>query len=295
MKKILGMPITVFVLGLLVVGGVTAALLTNFGVLKLNMTTQQAVLVDGQNQQELTPMDAYLIAGSEFCSMHTLLNQAEVGVDIELSEESNYDGISVEYNKILTEWSLTQDDFSQQSYLFELDVVNNPDGSLTITVTDKDEMVVSHPMGTITVFDENGNALYHVGYNTADGEVYKVYDNGWITEALPAEFVLSRTQGNVEDYFQVTIPANAIDVKDRLAFNIERIGYSSAVNARYPVNWAWQGVFEDASSRYGKTSLVNPFSLYSGESLHFERCYITDVLLQAGNYDLGTVVGVASN
>ena len=292
-KKIFGIPMLALVLGILVVGGATAVLLANFGVLRVNMTTSQAVLVDGMNRDELTAVDVSIVANDNYCSVHELLNQANIEVELELTELNTYTGIDVSYNTLLNEWQFTQDETSNTAMNFNVNVINAENGDLLISVLDNANISTSKIAGTVTVFYENGDAKYLVGYNTErTGEidtVYKEYDSGFgAAQEAPNHFVLTKTN----DEWTLTIPTNKIETTDKLAFNIELIGAGSAQQARYPTNWGWQGNFPDAVNRVVSESLVNPFTLQPGETLNFERCYDTDLLLASGSYTLGTIVDV---
>jgi hypothetical protein len=87
----------------------------------------------------------------------------------------------------------------------------------------------------------------------------------------------------------VTIPASKLSVDSRLAFNVERIGVGSAVNARYPTNWKWQGVFPDAVSRFEKGDvLTSPVTLTPGELLWFNIHHEFAINLVPDTYTITT-------
>jgi len=274
----------------LLVVAASAALLTAFGTITLNADVDQAVLVDGGDNTQINEDDLEIIAGSMECYPHDLENQAEVPVGIELVS-SDIAGIAVSYEKTYSTWTKDEQDFSKQEYEFDMTVVNNPDGSLTITVVDEDGNGASYPGGTVTVFDEFGNALYNLGYNTErTGQIdtiYKEYSGGWgAAQQAPVDFTLSRDG----DSLSITIPDSRIGEDGRLAFNVERIGVGSSVNARYPTNWGWQGSFPDAVERVESEIMGSTFVMTPSEFLEFNICYAFAVNIQPGDYSVVTNV-----
>ncbi len=284
-KKIIYM-----IMAALFVVAASAALLTAFGTITLNASVDQAVLVDGGDNSQINEDDLNVVAGAMECYTHTLENQAEVPVGIELVS-SDIEGIAVSYEKTYSTWTKDETDFSKQDYLFDMTVTNNPDGSLTITIVDADNLAASYPAGTISVFDADGNAMYMIGYNTERtgliDTVYKEYSGSWgSAQEAPVEFTMSRDS----DSFTVVIPDARIAEDDKLAFNVERIGYSSAVNARYPTNWGWQGFFPDAVERVESENMASSFMMTPSQYLEFNICYLFAVNIQGGDYTVVTDV-----
>jgi hypothetical protein len=274
---------------------VSAALLTYFGQAITTVNVEQGIYLDGNSWNVPVENDADITSlGGVVYTSHLLTNEADMDAELCLVttcsadvEPESCDEVETTYWELFHTWTRNQDDFSKQDYMFDMEVVNNEDGSLTWTVNDNDGMSASYPMGTVTVFDEDGNAKYHVGYNTANPSgVYSVYDSGWSNEAMPSGFVLSSTN----DDFSVTIPSDAIESGDRLAFNVERIGVGSAVNARYPTDWSWQGVLPSAVSRVDSVEMYNPITLYSEDELDFAIKSVFPYLTIPGEYVLTTSV-----
>lgn len=97
MKKILGIPITLFVIGLLVIGIATAALLNYYGVIKTTVGVQQSITLDGMQCTGTqgggcTVSDEILETvpgGEEFCFLHKIRNDASVDIEVSFETTSN--------------------------------------------------------------------------------------------------------------------------------------------------------------------------------------------------------------
>lgn len=83
-RKILGIPIALFVVGVLIVGGVSAALLTYFGIITTTANVEQAVTLLGDETHTIPEAAP---GGESFCFLHKLRNDAsvDIGVGIEMS------------------------------------------------------------------------------------------------------------------------------------------------------------------------------------------------------------------
>lgn len=84
--------LSVVVLGLLIVGLVSAKLISNYGKVKANVGSSQSVLVDGKSIKDgaLTIEDntASMTAGEKQCFRHNLTNQAHVVATVRFENET---------------------------------------------------------------------------------------------------------------------------------------------------------------------------------------------------------------
>jgi hypothetical protein len=306
--KIFGKQIPIAAIALLAIAGLASAgLLSYYGKITGTATVEQSVFLDGKNVKngslEITYSYTGVAGDTVVDGPHKLVNNANVPAKINFETtccnstgQCGYGtgaacyGITTTPEMLLANWSKNQTDFSKQDYLFKMYVVNNADGSLTWTVIDMDGNSASYPAGTITVFDKDGNAKFLVGYNTeTTNSIHTIYKewtgSAWVVKDVPSDFNLSRDN----DKIVVTIPASRLSVDSRLAFNVERIGVASAVNARYPTNWAWQGVFPNAVSRFEKGDvLTSPVTLTPGELLWFNIRHEFAINLVPDQYTITT-------
>lgn len=81
-KKILGIPIMALVIGLVVMGGVFAALLTQYVTITGTATVKQAVVFSDDTTSKTYNFDSEIVAGSDYAELFTIKNRAEVSANV---------------------------------------------------------------------------------------------------------------------------------------------------------------------------------------------------------------------
>ena len=79
MKKIWGIPMTLFIVGILLIGGVSATLLVYFGTITTTANVKQAVTLMGDAEHTIPEAAP---GGESFCYLHKLKNDASVDIDV---------------------------------------------------------------------------------------------------------------------------------------------------------------------------------------------------------------------
>ena len=119
-KKILGMPIALFVIGVLVVGGASATLLTYFGVFDTTIDVESPIVVsDGTT--EVSGMAGATVEGEEA----TITNNADFDVDVQITSTEEV-GVTTSYVGNL--------ELAEKNVDFGLDVWTLKEGGATASV-----------------------------------------------------------------------------------------------------------------------------------------------------------------
>jgi len=288
-KKIFGLPIGIFLIGLVVISGASAALLSAFGVISLNASVDQAVLVDGGDYLQINDDNLEIVAGSSECMLHLIENQADIDIDIAL-ETVVEEGIDVTYQIINNVQQLTQDDFSESSFGFDVEIVKE-ENELIVTVTDSDLTDVYYPYATIIMMDENKDFKYNTGFsseallNSWDG-MYKAYNIGWGSAEDVSGYPI--TVDRTLEQVVISIPSSMYDESDLIGLNVEGIGSGPAIQSKYPVDLTWN--VGNGITMVEYSSLLSPFTMNSETSMNFNICYDFAANLASGDYPLETEV-----
>ncbi len=104
MRKILGLPIALFLVGLIVIGGATAALLTYYVNITANTSVGQSVVFSDDSTSKTYSFDGEIYAGDTFSDYFTIKNRANVPATAELqtsciADSTDCDGINWSYTK----------------------------------------------------------------------------------------------------------------------------------------------------------------------------------------------------
>ena len=107
-KKLFGMPIAVFLVGILLIGGATAALMTYFGQVQTEVNIDQGLKLDGNNWDEpvTQTINAFSVQSYFGVTSHVLTNDAGVDAEVKLVTEceeieTTHDGCDIIEHKIL--------------------------------------------------------------------------------------------------------------------------------------------------------------------------------------------------
>jgi hypothetical protein len=279
----------------LLIGVVSAAVIQHFGQVKMTATVKQAVLLDGNDINNMPILQTATVSGGEsFCRYHWLQSQTSVPVNL-LFETWGPDlnGITVTYTTTITERGTYEDYYSDCQRLVGLNVwltLNDLLGKdLEYTVR-----VVRNPKfaPNINIFITDGSGSYRVihawgkdwtetGLKTVtfeqllDGMGY----GATIRDSLyPPEYpkIYYSESDLISDYgswyaYFVEVRAQA--------------GLSGGQVLR-PTGFKAAGITIEVPDYDTFTTLT----LQPGEFLPFYICYKFDLLIKAGTYDIYTTV-----
>lgn len=317
------------VMAAMFVVAVSAALLTSFGVINLNASVDQAVLVDGGDNTQINDDDLEIVAGSEVCYGHDLENQAEVPVGIEL-ESTDIEGIAVSY-------------MQEAGYTFtdSQDVNDGTVGQLVTTVEEDGDWMVWTFDFPVEEFIGNGNlnvGLIIATDGEGNGPAFQIHNNdgtdssypwgtwlvspwgpttsdGWMgwhssstnTLVTDLDWVEAVGQRNTpwegivsgDGVMQIRIKKSELGESFHWAASpTVGSGFNSPaydVTMQLPTGFNWGTPLVDMSVPnylYAELleTLVNPLTLASGETKEFLICYAFAVNLQPGDYTVTTNV-----
>ena len=149
----------------LMVGLVSAAVITYFGQVKMTATVSQAVLLDGHSYPYVIEETATVAGGESFCRYHWLKSQTSVPVNVGF-ETTGVSGVTVTYWKIA--WYKA--------------VKTTPGGSGTIVASITVEDLGASVKWTIDMdeacgYFKNGHAAVGLVIGIGDKIVFQVHDN----------------------------------------------------------------------------------------------------------------------
>lgn len=159
-KKLFGIPLTFLLIGVLVVGGVTAALLTLFVDVNVSADVKQSVVFSDGDTSKTYGFDGSLYAGNGFSEVFTLKNRAGVEAPVEIETTGVVTGIDVGYFTLLG---------------YE-DTQNTPTKEVVVTdLGDKVEWVITYD-GDDAAYN-NGHASMSLVIADDSGVVYQIHSN----------------------------------------------------------------------------------------------------------------------
>ena len=283
--------ISIALLSLLVVGLVSAGVLTFYGKAKQDVSTTQAVILEGGDECEsnicIESIDIF--SPGTTISEYTLTNRdpdnnRNVNVTrtscIESGVGENCDGITTSYLESIAA------DYSYEGNHLGVNVAVTNDGDWlqwtytyaeSPTHTPKMTVAIDYPNGfAITTFDDGGHDGWY--YAIDDGETVRLGDYSGITE----DWVITTASGNV-----LTVSIK----KSELGNTFKWHGYANYdglgvwINAGETGTGYSEPIFE-ATIRTIGTALENPVTVPAGDSLNF--FIVNDFVTTDGTYTITT-------
>ena len=289
----------------LMVGLVSAAVITYFGQVQMTATVKQAVLLDGKDYTQMPITESATVAGGEcVCTHHWLESQTSVPVSLKFETDITYDGgITVEYYKPV-ELQLTTSDFQYKNPVFDVSVLVHWAGGKVIWEVGMDEDDISGhwSTGVQVMIADASEPKFTLGWSpgeSTESPVYKPYiSGGWgtATTTLPDGMSVNGTYNQVS--YKIEIPVEYLGgcgATFNWAINIEASfpGYSGSQYAQYPKEWVRWTATSTATFQIGEP-ITSPFTLQPYESLDFIICYKFAVNIYPGTYTITTTVKPAS-
>jgi len=281
----------------LLVGAVSAAVITFFGQVKMTATVSQAVLLDGKDYTEMPINESATVAGGEcVCTYHWLQSQTSVPVDLKFVTSITDDGgITVEYYKA-GELQLGSEDFKYRDP--EVPYVDSvklyfSDGKAVWEVKLNGTLISGHwETGAQVCIATATKPLFCVGWTPGVGANYKEYTTGgWgDSQPLPDGFEVIGVKNSEE--FVIKIPFERI-ADCKWAINIEASwpNHSGSCWAQYPKEWGRWGNAASGTAEFPKgDQITSPFTLQPFERLDFIICYKFEVNIKPGEYIITTTV-----
>jgi len=273
MKKILGIPMALFVVGLFVIGGATAALLAYYGTITANVNVQQSILLDGLAWPESQVTDAIPEAapgGQMFCFDHSLTNQMSETGQVNLATVYSPDGVGI-----------TTTFLGDLPYSFTYDV-----GGVNVVVEDTgDSIKWTYTGGTqmsVAINFPAGFAIHTSdGHCAAPGWYYSI-DGGASCQALPAWATTTGSEGDGVKTVSIK--------KSALGSTFKWHGYSVVTGTGVWIGIGPDngGVWEPKFSATIKGPLTLPVTLASKETKDFSVCYAFAQNIYPGTYIITT-------
>lgn len=265
---------------LLVMGLVSAAILTIYASMTVTANVEQSVVLDGVNSVSDNIAETY-IGGQTFCFDHELENRASVSAPIELTTSYSPDGVGIttsyfknveySYSKVWTangDVLVTVED-TGDGWLEWTYVATTPATSGTLKMT----VEIDNPTGFgITTFDDGSHDGW---YYAPDGK---------------AEVRLGDYAGVTTDWVETTANGNVLTVeilKSKLCNTFKWHGFANYNGAQVWINAGQTGV------GYGEPPFVatlnevtNPITVPKG-SITFYPEFSLDDYLEGGVYNFG--------
>jgi len=307
----------------LMVGLVSAAVITYFGQVKMTATVSQAVLLDGKDYTQMPIEETATVAGGEcVCTYHWLESQTSVPVNLKFETEIYPDsyGVTVSYLKS-TGYKKTVQTVQYDGYVYYPIAVTVEDvgswiqwtfdffaynstpmqgeghfaGAVIISfdgskpafqIHDNDGTCAAFPEGTwlYSPYDPTGGGWH--GWHTSEAE--------WNTEVEEIEWIEATGErdfaNNTEGKFIVKIHKTKLDATFYWAVYANQFGFYAPNNGYscYPSDFLWGSeVFEVAVML---EEISSPFTLYPGERLDFYIKYEFAVDIWPGTYTIYSTV-----
>jgi hypothetical protein len=297
MKNTFKKPLLLLVVGLLVVAGASAALLSAFGVIELEADVEQSVLVDGNQYDEPILEGVNPMAGASVCMPHNIENRAVVDIPL-LLESTDEEGIEVTY-RIAQELdlALNLDDLVLPSgnTFDELDVtVTRENGYVVLSVTENDP--VKYPMAMFFISNADDEYRFRAGFNQI------AESNGWETfyqdepmdGPTPVNFATQGFNGSVNrtnDTIVLMMSEDELNEGDKISFNIQAAGDGSRGQHRFPKDFDANTPSTQAPVILAEyQELGNSFTIDAETSMDFEICYDFHWALVPQVYNIQTEV-----
>ena len=283
----------------LMVGLVSAAVITYFGQVQMTATVKQAVLLDGKDYTQMPITESATVAGGEcVCTHHWLESQTSVPVSLKFETDITYDGgITVEYYKPV-KLQLTDSDFKYKNDITAFDalVLMYWDGGKVVWEVGIDENDISGHWSTgVQVMIAGAFILGWSPGESTTSPIYKPWTGtGWgtPTTTLPEGMSVNGTYNQVS--YKIEIPVKYLGgcgATFNWAINIEASwpGYSGSHYAQYPKDWVRWTATNTATFHIGEL-ITSPFTLAPYEKLDFIICYKFAVDIWPGEYTITTTV-----
>ena len=286
----------------LMVGLVSASVITYFGQVKMTATVTQAVLLDGKDYTEMPIEETATVAGGEFfLRPHWLKSQTSVPVSLKFETDITYDGgITVEYYKPV-KLHLTKEDFS--SPVFGVNVlVYWAGGNVVWEVGINESDIAGHWSTGVQVMIANASEpKFTLGWSpgiSTTAPAYKPYNSGvgWGTgtTTLPEGMSVNGTYNQVS--YKIEIPVKYLGgcgATFNWAINVEAsfAGPQGSKNYQqnYPKDWVRWTATNTTTFHIGEP-ITSPFTLQPYETLDFIICYKFAVDIYPGTYTIYSTV-----
>jgi len=314
----------------LLVGIVSAAVISYFGQIQMTATVNQAVLLDGQDITEMPIEQTETVAGGEsFLRHHWLQSQTSVPVELEFDtafspaltndeitvsylkstgyskpvKTAEYDGttyypidVTVEDVGDWIQW--TFDFFAYNSTPMEGNghfagaVIISFDGSTpAFQIHDNDGVCDAFSWGTWLYSPYDPTGGGWYGWHTSEEAWNTRVDEIWWIEATGARDFSANPEGK----FVVKIHKTKLDATFHWAVYANQFGFYHPNNGYscYPADFIWgtNEIFEQATIL---EEITSPFTLYPGERLDFYIKYEFAVDIYPGTYTITSTVKPAS-
>jgi len=294
-KKML---IAVAIVASLLIGSVSAYLLTYYGYIQTTATVGQLVLLDGHDYSIPATHTLSAYGGDEFCFAHWLKNQGHVDVNI---NQVTYgaDGIAVEFYKPV-KLELTTSDFKYKydQTLFDAYAAVFWNGGNVVWEVAIDESDISGhwSTGVQVMIADASNPKFILGWSPGESTTSPIYKEwtgtGWGTPTTVLPDGMSVNGSYNEVRYKIEIPVKYLGgcgATFRWAINIEASwpGSTGSHYAQYPKDWVRWTATGTASFTIG-TSISFPYKLKAGERLDFIICYKFPLLIGPGEYIITT-------
>jgi hypothetical protein len=314
--NLFGKGIPVFVIAILGMALVTAALLPYFGkITGLVTVTGQGLLVDGLSMPasdsiEDTYEDFTSLEAKTFVTMHNLTNEADVDAEVDLDDACSPSSSPHSCNEInVSYYNLTG--YSEE-FLAEDTHFNNTN----ITVEDLGDSV----LWTMNVPEEglgSGNqAAWSVSIGVGDDILYQVhsndgtdsdydfgtylyseYDNGWhtedtntpITEIEGIEATGNRTAADTDGVYTIKIDKELLDFEE-----FKWVVWANYEGDSLPQAFTWDDTnTTNFNTANVGTELTNPITVPTGETIDFAIVTEFPQMTYPGEYTVTTTVNPA--
>jgi len=273
---------------LLVMGLVSAAILTIYASMTVTANVEQSVVLDGVNSVSDNIAETY-IGGQTFCFDHELENRASVSAPIELTTSYSPDGVGIttsyfknveySYSKVWTangDVLVTVED-TGDGWLEWTYVATTPATSGTLKMT----VEIDNPTGFgITTFDDGSHDGWYY-YNSS--ETVRISDYDGANKISGYEFVETSF---VPDGLRVRIKKTALP---------NTFMWQGFANFHLASNWI---ELDDSGSPWVPTAsatIVEEFTemtIPSKTVVPFKSCYEFDIAIATNNYTITTDVEV---
>jgi hypothetical protein len=294
-KKML---IAVAIVASLLIGSVSAYLLTYYGYIQTTATVGQLVLLDGHDYSTPATHTLSAYGGDEFCFAHWLKNQGHVDVNIN-QETDGADGIAVEFYKPV-KLELTTSDFKYKDdkTLFGAYAAVSWNGGNVVweVAIDENDIPKHWSTGVQVMIADVSNPKFILGWSPGESTTSPIYKewtgNSWgtPTTVLPDGMSVNGSYNQVR--YKIEIPVKYLGgcgATFYWAINIEATwpGSTGSHFAQYPKNWNRWTATNTASFTIG-TPISFPYKLKAGERLDFIICYKFPLPIGPGTYTITT-------
>jgi len=279
----------------LLVGAVSAGILTYYGRIESDVTVSQSVFLDDKSYTPPIEEDFGAVGGDVICKYHWLRNTASVPVAVNLVSWGAPEGVTVKYYAMgtSTTWHVvpTNVPFDYvEAYITKTDKAASVEFKVEI-VPNSDHygmgIAISTSLSTI------GFQVWYKEYDAGDRVWhYQEYGTGWGTK--PEEHLpylgITATGDYTGKVFTVDIPIGLLGgCGAKYYFAIQ---FRTLLLGTYPVGlnlWAQTDASSFAAATVG-TIPTMPITLEPGEVLPFYICYKFDPAIAPGTFTIYTEV-----